>query len=236
MSNESKPTYLLSVDLGQAADYTALCIDEIPPDMSKRERLHHVRHLERFPLGTPYPKQVTRIVELYKRLPSCTLIVDMTGVGRPIVDMLRQQGLTPVAITITGGDSVGVDKKSREYRVPKRELVSAVQVLLQSKRLKIADKLPDAETLRDEMQAFKVEISKSGHDSYSNDWRENPHDDLVLAVAMAAWYGQQATEPRMWILDGSFFGSPRLRTDTYIRRIAWGGSGSFDKWLRTGED
>jgi hypothetical protein len=28
---------------------------------------------------------------------------------------------------------------------------------------------------------------RTGHDSYSNDPRETPHDDLVLATALAYW-------------------------------------------------
>ena len=78
--------------------------------------------------------------------------------------------------------------------MPKRDLVSVVQVLLQSERLKIAASLKEASTLTAELLAFKVSISLKGHDSYGNDvgpWRENPHDDLVLAVAMAAWYGEE---------------------------------------------
>ncbi len=53
--------------------------------------------------------------------------------------------------------------------------------------------LKEAQTLVSGLQAFKVSISLKGHDSYGNDvgqWRENPHDDLVLAVALAAWYGE----------------------------------------------
>ncbi len=68
-----------------------------------------------------------------------------------------------------------------------------MQVLLQTERLKIASRLKEAQTLTAELLAFKVSISLKGHDSYGNDqgsWRENPHDDLVLAVAMAAWYGE----------------------------------------------
>lgn len=37
------------------------------------------------------------------------------------------------------------------------------------------------------------ENGSSKHDSYGNDvgpWRENAHDDMVLAVALAAWYGE----------------------------------------------
>jgi hypothetical protein len=47
------------------------------------------------------------------------------------------------------------------------------------------------------MLAFKVEITKSGHDTYGNDWRENEHDDLVLAVALAAWAGERVPRPGM---------------------------------------
>jgi hypothetical protein len=110
--------------------------------------------------------------------------------------MLRAVQLTPVAVNITGGDSVTRD--GSDYRVPKRDLVSTVQVLLQSERLKIAKELPEAQTLINELLAFKVSINLRGHDSYGNDvgeWRENPHDDLVLAVALAAWWGENRPKP-----------------------------------------
>lgn len=170
------------------------------------ENHYAARHLERLPIGTPYPAQVARVKELHDRLKADTgsaplLVVDQTGVGRPVVDMLRAAQLEPVAVTITGGDTVTQD--GQDYRVPKRDLVSVVQVLLQSERLKIAKELKEAQTLTSELLAFKVSISLKGHDSYGNDvgpWRENPHDDMVLAVAMAAWYGEnykpvQMSEP-----------------------------------------
>lgn len=160
---------------------------------------HHyaARHLERLPIGTPYPAQVARVKELHDRLKADThtaplVVVDQTGVGRPVVDMLRAVQLKPIAVTITGGDAVSRD--GEDYRVPKRDLVGAVQVLLQSERLKIASSLKEAATLTAELLAFKVSISLKGYDSYGNDagpWRENPHDDLVLAVALACWYGEQ---------------------------------------------
>jgi hypothetical protein len=44
---------------------------------------------------------------------------------------------------------------------------------------------PDEEPLN-----FKVEIDpKTAHDSYTA-WRENQHDDLVFAVALACWLGE----------------------------------------------
>jgi hypothetical protein len=160
------------------------------------ENHYAARHLERLPLGTPYPAQVARVKALHDRLKAETgtaplLVADATGVGAPVIDMLRAAELEPVAITITGGDTVSRD--GRDYRVPKRDLVSVVQVLLDSDRLTIAERLKARAILTAELEAFKRNISLKGHDSYGNDagsWRENPHDDMVLAVALACWYGE----------------------------------------------
>lgn len=197
--------YLVGVDLGQANDYTALSILERPDlvnewseDRPSHEVTYELRHLERLPLGTPYPEQVKRVNDLItavKRLPKgkrapVRLVVDQTGVGRPVVDMLRLAGHFGLhAVSIHGGDTASRD--GNNHRVPKRELVSVLQVLLQSKRLRVAAGLPLAETLQREMLAFKVTISNAGHDTYGNDWRENPHDDLVLSVALAAWAAER---------------------------------------------
>lgn len=149
-----------------------------------------LRHLERFPLGTPYPKIVERVSGVLATPPlldrPTALLVDSTGVGGGVVDMFVHAGLYPIPVTIHGGDKVLLQNPG--YRVPKRDLVAAVQVLLQNERLKIARALPEAETLRRELQNFRVKIDpKTAHDSYSH-WREAEHDDLVLATALAAWF------------------------------------------------
>jgi hypothetical protein len=99
-------------------------------------------------------------------------------------------------VTIHGGDTVVED--GRCYRVPKRDLIGAAQVLLQNQRLKIASTLVEATTLVKELLNFKVKIDPAtAHDSYSA-WRENVHDDLVLAVAMACWFGERHREVELW--------------------------------------
>lgn len=149
-----------------------------------------VNGLERFDLGTRYPDVIDRVRELLiseplrdKRL---ALLVDKTGVGAPIVDAFLQAGIHPIAISIHGGEKVGRDRDG--YRVPKRDLVSAVKVPLQNGRLGVAPSLAHATTLRAELANFRMKIDPAtAHDSYSH-WREGQHDDLVLSVAMAAWY------------------------------------------------
>jgi hypothetical protein len=68
--------------------------------------------------------------------------------------------------------------------------VSTVRVLQQARRLKVAPALEHARTLGDELLKFEVKISDAGRDTYGT-WREGAHDDLVLAVALALWWGER---------------------------------------------
>ncbi len=77
------------------------------------------------------------------------------------------------------------------WRVPKRDLVAVLQVLLQTERLKVAEALQLSQVLVQDLLNFRVTIDpRTAHDSYSA-WREADHDDLVLATALACWWGEQ---------------------------------------------
>ncbi len=188
--------YFAGLDLGQSHDYTALTIAErIVPREGKVS--YHFRYLERLKLGTPYPAQVGHVKAVLEQAAlkgRVTLALDYTGVGRPVADMFRVARIqcSLYTVGIHGGDKVLWDEEDRYLvKVPKRDLVASVQVLLQSGRLKIAEALPEAKTLVKELLNFKVKIDpQTAHDSYSA-WRENIHDDLVLAVALACWIGEQ---------------------------------------------
>jgi hypothetical protein len=204
--------YLIGCDLGQANDFTALSIlekhleitttveqkgFEPPNSVTHRRNVFHLRHLQRLKLGTGYPDIVNIVATMLKALPpakqAAALVVDATGVGRPVIDMMQKAGLRPIAITITGGfDENRVS--SADWRIPKRNLVSTLAVLLQSGRLKVAPDLTEGETFVTELSNFKVKISAAGHDSY-NAWRESVHDDLVLSVALGAWFGERRVLP-----------------------------------------
>jgi hypothetical protein len=153
-----------------------------------------VRHLERFELGTKYTDVVESVGALARseplRLMPAVLLVDKTGVGAAVLDSFTHARIGAVAITLHGGSSVTRDPQRAGFRVPKRDLVTVTQVLLQNGRLRVASGLPEAETLKKELLNFRVKIDpKTAHDSYEH-WRESDHDDLVLAVSMAAWFRQ----------------------------------------------
>jgi hypothetical protein len=186
----------MGVDLGQAADYTAVCVLE--QHGQRDDARYAVRWLERW-LGVSYTEQVNWLRQLKAKAPleKAHLIVDATGVGRAVLDMLRNAYLKPTAITITGGDTV-TQASVAELRVPKRDLVAAVAVALQQGRLKMAPDLLHAAMLTAELQNFRMRIDpRTAHDSYAA-WREADHDDLVLALAVALWYGQNKIGQGWW--------------------------------------
>src|SRR5215212_3267002 len=199
-------SFYVGLDLGQSNDFTALAVVQSSAGEDKELRL---RHLERYPLRTPYTEIADGVVRLV-RDPALTvvterlighaqrrppeLVVDNTGVGLAVTDLLRERGLTFRPVTITGGDVARASEtqdKGRHYRVPKRDLVAALEVPFHTGTLKVAEGLPLWPTLREELLNFRRKIDlKTAHDSYEH-WRESDHDDLVLACALACWWARR---------------------------------------------
>jgi hypothetical protein len=96
-----------------------------------------------------------------------------------------------VGITITCGHQITPPKEGEpgQWHVPKKTLVAVVKVLLGTRRLKIEPGLTEAATLVRELEMFRVKVNALGNESFEA-WRERDHDDLVLAVALAAWAGE----------------------------------------------
>lgn len=204
---------IVGLDLGQSRDPTALVVLEAEPvpqpasgqttsvspaarpafrprvsNATPSTESWQVRHLERYPLNRPYPEYVQHTLDLMRtpELRGATLVIDYTGVGRPVFDMFSAAGLYPIGILITGG--ISVSHVGRIWRVPKRDLVTAVLALVQSKRMRISSYIPEAQILIQELLNFRIKVTLSGHDQYEA-WRDGDHDDLVLATACAGWAG-----------------------------------------------
>lgn len=210
-------SFYLGLDLGQAADYSALAVIEEPiycpplggwvsgADLTVELRQQYnavgrrwadqapgkcplwLRTLYRYPLRTPYPDVVSDII---RRL------------GGKDAD--RRDAV--LAVDGTGVGRAVVDMfqyadlpchmqsivitggvKVEGSHVPKRDLIGAVQVLLHTKRLQVAKQSAMTEAWAKEMQNYRLKLTATGHDTY-NARGDSDHDDLVLAVALACWY------------------------------------------------
>ncbi len=209
---------IIGVSLGHRHEKTAISVTErvyVPTGelynlkttaggrtrLEARERVeieYRVRHLERQGPPGRYASVAKRTAELVRQVgESCAVVVDITATGRPVYNLIIEEleralqdtdiYNTPGIFTISGlggGVSKGVDS----WLVPRRDLISTAQVLLEDGRLKIAHGLELADALRDELLAFRA---KPSHKEDLEAWREAPDDDLVLAVALACWSGER---------------------------------------------
>jgi hypothetical protein len=183
--------YYIGLDLGQRRDHTALAvIERADPEYGRvaTDRLV-VRHLQRAPLGTGYPAVVEAVREAVASDPlrgRCALAVDATGLGGPVVDMLRgaELGCDLTAVTITGGDREV--QQGMQWSVPKRDLISRVQVLLEAGDLRIARGMEMSGALVKELMNVRMSAKGLGRVRVGADGC-GEHDDLVVAVALAVW-------------------------------------------------
>jgi hypothetical protein len=193
-------SYIAGLDLAQTHDYTALSVLDIQGDPPRVEVAQLVRWR-----GVDYPEIVRQVCTILHSPPLwsenygfweeahqgkslCDLVVDRTGVGAAVVDLFREAKISPlVAVFIHGGREV--NHKGLNYNVPKVDLVSGVQVLIQESRLRIAPVLPEAATLTQELVNFRYTLNPAtAHESFAAG-REKEHDDMVLSVALACWWG-----------------------------------------------
>jgi hypothetical protein len=114
----------IGVDVGQKHDPTAIAVMESqrravegggPSAPDRRWEEHHLaRHLERLPLGTPYPQVAERLAAIVNNAHArdraraeaaaaagaaaapcpVEVFVDATGVGQPVVDLLNGPGMS----------------------------------------------------------------------------------------------------------------------------------------------
>lgn len=198
--------FLLGADLGQSPDPSAIAILEEKLLMLEKGNVNQLneqlagggkikvlskldcRHLERIPLGTPYPRVLDRCQAWLKHpelAEEAVFLLDYTGVGHPVYDFARDRGMAPIGINIHGGRELVATPQG--YNVPKRDLVSITLMMFESGRLELSDKDPFTPVLRQELINFSMKIKAGGKTSYEA-WREGEHDDLVLALAIACWY------------------------------------------------
>lgn len=199
--------FYMGVDLGKRHDYSAITVTQridrfrdkygnvgtLYRDEEPRiiETMFRVRMMEQFK-DIPYTDVVERIGVLMSNNTlrhSTQLVVDATGVGEPVIDMLARTNidnvpLAPIPIVITGGTAINMNRSG--FTVPKRDIGMALLTVTESNRIKVSRSLPLAGVLKQQLEKFKIKINRRGHEQFEA--AEGDHDDLVMSLAIAIWY------------------------------------------------
>lgn len=214
--------YCIGLDLGQSRDYSALIVAErvLLPDHTPPERAfaddiadpvdeYHVRHIQRWQLGTPYDVVVEQVAELLQEpeLRKALLVADRTGVGGAVFDLFRSAygegrlgDVWPRGVTLTAGFSRGPVSAASEGHgwttAHKGDVIARLLVLFERGLVKLPPGLPQSDVLVRELRAFKLKQNeRTGHVSYEAA-RESDHDDLVIALALSVWFRHNYASPR----------------------------------------
>jgi hypothetical protein len=182
-------TVFLGLDLGKRESHTAIVAlerFETMPDytdilrgIGPRTR-YVVRQAERIDLGTSYSEVVKYVKQMVSKLLSrnvtCILIVDESGVGVPVVEMMREvsMGCRIIPYVITSG------QHSSSSSVPRAELITKMQLMAERGELEIASGCKNGAELKYEL--VHLQLAGGGTRTGSSE-----HDDLALALALACW-------------------------------------------------
>jgi len=166
--------YIIGVDLAKYQDFTVfIVLDKISHKVVAFDRFKEIN----------YPLQKMRLIALAKKYNNAKIIIDSTGLGDPIVDDLRHEGLLVEDFKFTG--------KS------KMQLIDKLSIFIEQKGIII----PPIEELINELKVFSYEISDAGNIKYTAP--KGFHDDCVMALALATW-GLQSPEPMKEIRKKDF--------------------------------
>lgn len=196
--------YFIGVDIGRTMDHSAVAVlarrmevaDPENPRVENMYPMYYATYLHQLELGTPYHVLVEELDRLW-RLPALiptrnAMVVDQTGVGAPIIEALRMdKKINPcIGVVLTGGDRAS-QTMDTEYHLPKADLVSNLVYLTQRARVKLLPGLQHEQEYFDQLAIFGYKVNRdTGNVSYEA-LQEAVHDDLVVAVALALWYGER---------------------------------------------
>jgi len=215
--------YTICVDLAKKKDFFAIVVLEANPKVVGGSKLlgnpdrtvihYDIVYIEKA-RELRYPQMVERVIRItnYAKIKNdYELLVDGTGVGEAVVDYLRDAGLYPIPIIFTSGNQVneiystigqvfsGVTDKLqaartlKEIRIPKKDLVTAGQILLQQGRIFTAQGIEYRSDIEEQLMGFIGKVNEpTKHKKYEAE-DEELHDDLVVCFLMGSW----------WVLNGT---------------------------------
>lgn len=156
--NKEGRFYVAGVDLGKYKDFTVITIMD--------RATNKVVFIDRFK-GTNWNIQKNRIIAAARRYNNARIIIDSTGLGDPISDDLKSEGLL-------------VDD-FKYNNTSKRRMIEKLQLHIEQKAITI----PPYPPLLDELESFGIDITESGKTVYSAP--QGLHDDCVNSLGLAVW-------------------------------------------------
>jgi len=216
-TQELKALYI-GLDVGQKRDRTVLSLlekyqeyghDEFMGKNAIGKPYYKLAYLDRFALGIPMPNQTDRVVMTYNRIVTKynenpppgkksiitpILVIDMGNVGRALFDSFCQVRDADYGRMDVHGinflpDGAKVSRDGNVYGVSKKDLASALSVVIENDRLIIPQNIKDRAAIIQELARFTWKVSTSGNLTVEN-LKDTDHDDIPCSLMAAVWFGE----------------------------------------------
>ena len=187
--------YWLGVDLAQAQDNTALVVvhDECLPQWGGGSRQvlgprrRTIVFADKF-RGVSYPDIISHVIRTLTKEPllgRARLVIDASGLGRVVSDLLFEQGVEHHAIQMTVGQNWA--KKGRYVNVGKTLLLETLSLLFATGDLTFAHDLPLREDILAELETFQLTETAAGNQVITQGKSGAHHGDLSIALSVACF-------------------------------------------------
>jgi hypothetical protein len=208
--------YYLGLDPAQIRDYAALSALEVTY-AGGEDATYRLVNLERRQ-RLSYPDLVNWVVQALKTpalnhevIAPPTIVLDATGVGIAVRDLLRKESAPLESVIVTAGNSKNRDPDG--YHVGKARIYGKFLSAFDSGRVQLNPNLPSFEQLEHEFLAFKAQISAKGNALFEAE--EGEHDDLITSIALPVWYFEEHRPQDMSYIR--FVGTVKRKSYPYPR-------------------
>lgn len=150
--------YSMGIDLGRKTSYTVIFVVD--------RMTHKVVYFDRFKT-VDWKLQKERIKEAFKKYHGPVGFVDCTGIGDPMIEQLKDEGIYLEGFQFT--------EKS------KKQLIDKLSIFIQEHRIKY----PDIPILLKELERFGRKITEAGRVIYQSYGRTT--SDCIMALALTVW-------------------------------------------------
>lgn len=185
--------WILSFDVGKKSDPSGVGLYKCWPRLDGDGVVWYLLLAQQWKWRRmPYTEQAANIATLTGRMRGdLTFVMDATGVGEAVKDLLVAKGLNPLCIYYSGGATAHKVRSGNGstigWTVPKQDLVHAAQLLVQQHRIKVLPSCRRRDEFAAQMKGFKGRINERGRLS-ADAVDDELHDDMVNHALMASWY------------------------------------------------
>jgi len=170
-----KAEYFAGLDLGKLQDHSAIAIVQKGADTLKLVYKHE------FPLNTSYTEVIATTARANQQFHLQKLLIDQSGIGEPILEALREQGIQNAE-----GATLTQDTKT--------EILTNLKLTMEQNRLA----LPYDKRLCEQINDQQYVYTQNGKLTFQHP--PNTHDDQLWALALAAQAARNTQTPQLWVI------------------------------------